>query len=1117
MDTRKDIFNSILEYFTEGSPFYLITEIIHNSFIIFFISSVIGLITIYRIYDIIIELLPVKVTCFYCNNESELTKPPKKQRVKEKWINGKPRCWWCRRCDNWNIINENGEIQDISEMENIENNVNQNNTKYCDNEEKFPINDYFCDTCKMHQEYIRQRLADYLPDEDDPDYERYLNNLPQFKTHLENKYPIVCENCQKRVKQELDENQYKYRDLKLLLENRKKNISYYKNIEGSFIQVSLFEKTFSSLKKYLKITVVIIVNSLCFILGLMGIYWLSILLLKCFLEPEVYGKEMISITRVFKKLINIINHSGLSCLNLNREFIIRLLKKAIGIKMSCSKLWKENKVYSEDDNNLIEEYLNTKNNEILFDCPRELWNNWFLICTYISCLFVFLSFIEYLKYEIMIKPIFKKTTNKAIIWPVSSFFIMNTTYCLWYYTSSNIKFFKFSSLVLLFIFLKVIWDFSLSTYTFISSTLQKPSPVIELKRTHSSLPGVVRNYDIFSNNNKVLFNSNESDILSNENESKNKDLGKKYSKLQNNEDENTESFNEEFSTLLEKQFRRQFSLSSPINHKYREKQTKKANKNLFSFSIKSPTINNSFDDELDEFDSDHDTILNDSFDLNDSSIFYNDNEVNNRIDDSPTKKKSDHDNMYIKKPVIGLPNYTYLNTKNKMGFFNQYNNNLNFNNLNKKNGSLLWNKNEVNNENNDTNMDTDKNLSNLNEYRNNDQQILFEDDISKSNSNVFGNLEKEKLSKQTRLTSYISNHKIHDINNELFYDSDNDNEITKNINRSDLSDEVTKIIQKSQKFFLPEESTGLEDILSAVKVSSPKKSWKHLISNKIIDNKNNNFINEKNNLFYQMEKNKDVYDEQYKQIIHLIKSGSYILLINNLIINTVLLFIKFISDPFIEKSIKNLIYFTFHNHYYLNIKSPSDIIIQLLKLITFSYASYLLIKSLWKFSKFEQILHLEKRYWMRKYEQKLKNKTFGAALQYTNYKLNIESNSSLLYNKYKPKIRNKIRNLLFLLSINNGVSLLFVQPILIINMLNYLLNLSNSNLKNLNIVNKILFYIRHININIYNYLAIKEINIYEFIQKLNIIYIVTLQFLPVILCILLIFTINRWVKLVKSH
>jgi len=64
--------------------------------------------------------------------------------------------------------------------------------------------------------------------------------------------------------------------------------------------------------------------------------------------------------------------------------------------------------------------------------------------------------------------------------------------------------------------------------------------------------------------------------------------------------------------------------------------------------------------------------------------------------------------MYIKKPVIGLPNYTYLNTKNKMGFFNQYNNNLNFNNLNKKNGSLLWNKNEVNNENNDTNMDTDK-------------------------------------------------------------------------------------------------------------------------------------------------------------------------------------------------------------------------------------------------------------------------------------------------------------------------------------------------------------------------------------------------------------------------
>jgi len=80
--------------------------------------------------------------------------------------------------------------------------------------------------------------------------------------------------------QELEKNQYKYRDLKLLLENRKKNNSYY-NLEDSFNKNLLFQQSLILIKRYIKIVIISLVNLLCFIFGLRGIYWLSVLLIKC--------------------------------------------------------------------------------------------------------------------------------------------------------------------------------------------------------------------------------------------------------------------------------------------------------------------------------------------------------------------------------------------------------------------------------------------------------------------------------------------------------------------------------------------------------------------------------------------------------------------------------------------------------------------------------------------------------------------------------------------------------------------------------------------------------------------------------------------------------------------
>jgi len=192
----------------------------------------------------------------------------------------------------------------------------------------------------------------------------------------------------------------------------------------------------------------------------------------------------------------------------------------------------------------------------------------------------------------------------------------------------------------------------------------------------------------------------------------------------------------------------------------------------------------------------------------------------------------------------------------------------------------------------------------------------------------------------------------------------------------------------------------LEDILSTVKVSSPKRTLKSLI---IGSNNDNNSRKEKDyNMFLQVEKNKEMYDHQYKYLVHTVKSGCQMILFNVLIINSILLLIEFISNPNINKS---LFFFATHTSYYVKISNLLNFVIQFVKMILNLRIYYAMIKSLWKFSSFEQILYLEKRYWMKKYEQNINNKTFGLALQNPNYNSNIESNSSLLYNKYKPEIR----------------------------------------------------------------------------------------------------------------
>ena len=61
----------------------------------------------------------------------------------------------------------------------------------------------FCHTCQRNQMLLNKTLAEYLPDEDDPEYDKYASSLDAYRNELEDRYPQVCENCLPRVQDQI--------------------------------------------------------------------------------------------------------------------------------------------------------------------------------------------------------------------------------------------------------------------------------------------------------------------------------------------------------------------------------------------------------------------------------------------------------------------------------------------------------------------------------------------------------------------------------------------------------------------------------------------------------------------------------------------------------------------------------------------------------------------------------------------------------------------------------------------------------------------------------------------------------------------------------------------------
>ncbi|KAF2431798.1 hypothetical protein EJ08DRAFT_695950 [Tothia fuscella] len=135
------------------------------------------------------------LTCFYCNTESQ------QQRK------GKLRKWQCETCEAVNHLDENG---DITEPPNTATpkairyaNQPSRSFSYSPSSSPQDSTNLFCRICVQNHHFYNENLANFLPDDDDPQYPAYEAALPEYKAQLAERYPQVCADCAPKVNKSL--------------------------------------------------------------------------------------------------------------------------------------------------------------------------------------------------------------------------------------------------------------------------------------------------------------------------------------------------------------------------------------------------------------------------------------------------------------------------------------------------------------------------------------------------------------------------------------------------------------------------------------------------------------------------------------------------------------------------------------------------------------------------------------------------------------------------------------------------------------------------------------------------------------------------------------------------
>nr|POE82368.1 integral inner nuclear membrane protein ima1 [Quercus suber] len=128
-----------------------------------------------------------RIYCHYCNQRTPYAKAAGIRQFQ------------CDHCEAINTLDSKGEVDDTSPSLVRPISVPLTFTQPLPASLDHQKDSVFCRECQHNQLVYHQTLSNYLPDDDDPQYQNYEDALPQFKAELERRHPQICARCAPRA------------------------------------------------------------------------------------------------------------------------------------------------------------------------------------------------------------------------------------------------------------------------------------------------------------------------------------------------------------------------------------------------------------------------------------------------------------------------------------------------------------------------------------------------------------------------------------------------------------------------------------------------------------------------------------------------------------------------------------------------------------------------------------------------------------------------------------------------------------------------------------------------------------------------------------------------------
>ncbi|KAG0049803.1 hypothetical protein BGZ83_005391 [Gryganskiella cystojenkinii] len=155
---------------------------------------------------------PIRVECWACFQCSWLHRGQK---------DATPSDWTCPHCLTRQKTDKDGNILPVPEM--FDGNLNGDTADHIAHSRftRFRKQTYgkgsgdedaiFCETCKRHQRVVYQLLSNYIPDENDDNYQAYYDDADEYRRRVEERYPVACPDCSEKVQKILRNQNYRFK------------------------------------------------------------------------------------------------------------------------------------------------------------------------------------------------------------------------------------------------------------------------------------------------------------------------------------------------------------------------------------------------------------------------------------------------------------------------------------------------------------------------------------------------------------------------------------------------------------------------------------------------------------------------------------------------------------------------------------------------------------------------------------------------------------------------------------------------------------------------------------------------------------------------------------------